>query len=206
MEQSKKSKGGKSGKKSSKQCDNPNQNSNKGKPNQKSARQLQEELNKRLEEMRKGSESEMQKNGQPAVSGMSEQFARAAAQQEAIRRMLQKAADELKKSGGKEAGELNNLINEMEKTERDLVNKIINPETMRRQQNILTRLMDSENAQLQREQEERRESKEAKQIDYKLEEFIKEYNKHYQNEKEIILKYQPVLTPYYKQKVDNYFD
>ena len=52
----------------------------------------------------------------------------------------------------------------MEETEKDIVNKRISDMTLNRQQEILTRLLESEKAEREREKEERRESSEAKDI------------------------------------------
>ena len=54
----------------------------------------------------------------------------------------------------------------MEQTETDLVNKIINNETIKRQKEILTRFLESEKAEKERELDEKRESNEAKNENY----------------------------------------
>ena len=93
---------------------------------------MQEQLNKQLEEMRK------QQGGQPSKQGQtgkkqgqtgkqSEQFARMAARQEAIRRMMQDKLSQLQKEGRQaEAGNVQRMMKEMEQTEKELVNKILN--------------------------------------------------------------------------------
>ncbi len=199
-------------------CRRPNNNqssssqssSSKGKkPKAQSAREMQEKLNQQLQRMReqqgkekKGQLGEQRQAGQPS---MSEQFARSAAQQEAIRRLMQQAADELKKSDGRSAGQLQSLIDEMEKAERDLVNKFLDDNTLRRQEQILTRLLEAEQAELKREQEERRKSTEAKQKDIKIPAEILEEQKKQSQESELLQKYHPILRPYYQQKTQEYF-
>jgi len=92
----------------------------------------------------------------------------------------------------------------MEQTETDIVNKAITNETLKRQQQILTRLLESEKAEQQREKEQKRESTEAKNtlnnnsklLDYKKEQIT-------QNE---FLKYNQLkLKIFYKQKANSYF-
>lgn len=187
------------------------QQGGKAKDQIKSARQMQQELQQRLEQMKKqmgeqkgGEQPKRQPGGQQGAS-MSEQFARAAAQQEAIRRMLQQAAEEMKKENARGAGKLNDLINEMDNLERDLVNKVLNDNTMKRQAIINTRLLEAEKAEMEREQEERRKSNEAQQQLYKIPDVLLEYNRQKNAENEILKKYQPSLTPFYKQKVNDYF-
>lgn len=190
MEQKQKQKSGKSGK------------GKKQKPGQTksttSLREMQESLNKQLEQLKKSMQEKQ--------SGMSEQMARAAAQQEAIRRMLQKMMTEQKQMGGKQNGDLNALLQEMEKTEKELVNKTITDQTLKRQKNITTRLLEVERADLQREQEEQRQSKEAVQFQNQIPDALKEYQKQKLQEQEMIINYQPVVVPFYKKKIDDYFN
>ena len=75
------------------------------------------------------------------------------------------------------------MANLMEETEKDLVNKQLNNETMRRQQEILTKLLESEKAEREREQDEQRKSNEAKNQELSNPNQYSEYRK--QKEKEI---------------------
>ncbi|MCB9186633.1 MAG: hypothetical protein H6601_07790 [Flavobacteriales bacterium] len=93
----------------------------------------------------------------------------------------------------------------MEQTETDLVNKMITQETLMRQQEILTRLLEAENAEREREQEQRRESKEAKNEDYGNPEIFFEYIRQKKNETELLRTVPPNLSPFYRDKVDEYF-
>jgi hypothetical protein len=139
-------------------------------------------------------------------SKMSEEFARMAAQQEQIRRMMQKYGEELKQSsGGKMGKEVDKLLKQMEQTETELVNKTITKQTLMRQQQILTRLLEHEKAEMQREKEQRRESKEAKDILQPSQGNLEEYNKLKQKELEMFRTTPPSFTNYYKSKVNEYF-
>lgn len=135
-------------KKSGKNCKNPKQG-NGGKPSAGNMKKLQEQLNKQMQQMKeqmgKGGKSP---KGQPS---MSEQLARMAAQQEAIRKMMQEYREQLMKDGIGDKGNMSKMMQDMEKTETDLVNKIITQETLNRQQEILTRLLESEKAEKERE-------------------------------------------------------
>ena len=51
---------------------------------------------------------------------------------------------------------------EINLTEKDIVNRAITQETMKRQQDIITKLLESEKAEREREQDEQRKSNEAK--------------------------------------------
>ncbi|HLN53612.1 MAG TPA: DUF4175 family protein [Lentimicrobium sp.] len=179
-----------------------------GKSSMKSMRQMQEKLNQQMEELREGKQPMPGKKGEQGQSGqskMSEQLARMAAQQEALRKMLQKYSEELQKSGDVNQQGLQKTLQEMEKTETDLVNKRLNQETMKRQQEILTRLLESEKAEMKREQEERRESNEGKELPKpdpaKYFDSIGIPSK----ETELIKTIPPSLKDYYRNKVNSYF-
>ena len=197
MQQNMQSKGsGKSGKKS--------QKPGMGLGKMKSMRQLQEQMNQQLQEMRQGMQN-TGKQGSPAQKQMSEKLARMAAQQEALRRQMQEYGQEIQKEGtGVDKG-IKDMMLQMEQTETDLVNKRINIETLRRQQEIVTRMLESEKAEQQRELDEKRESKEAKDIFYNNPSKYLEYNKMKKNETELFRIVPPNLKPFYKSKVNAYF-
>ena len=93
----------------------------------------------------------------------------------------------------------------MEQTETDLVNKRINIETIRRQQEIVSRMLESEKAEQQRELDQKRESQEAKDIYYNNPAKYFEYNKIKEKETELFRTIPPGLKPFYKSKVNAYF-
>jgi hypothetical protein len=185
-----------------------------GKPSAGAMRKLQEQMNKQLEEMRKGMQPGGKKKGEkpggmsPGNRGMSKQLAQMAAKQEALRQMAREYESQLQKEGetGKGgAGEMKKLQELMEQTETDLVNKMITQETLMRQQEILTKLLEAETAEREREQEQRRESKEAKNEDYGNPEIFFEYIRQKNNETELLRTVPPNLNPFYRDKVDEYF-
>ncbi len=161
-----------------------------------SLREMQESLNRGLEALQKAMEGQQ-------VS--SEAFMRAAAQQEMIRRALQKQMEEMKRQGGKAQGDLQRVLGDMERTERELVHKTVTPQMLLRQQQIATRLLEAENAELKREKEERRESKEGREMgpfrieDWKFEE------EDLLRSREGLQQKMPPLHPLLKQKVEKYF-
>ena len=184
------------------QCNNPGQ----GKPSVKSLRQMQEQLNKQIDAMKKGMEQGKQTgNKNNNGKSMSEQLARLAAQQSAIREQLRQMTNDLKNSRGQNAGNLSKIQEQMNQTETDLVNKRINLETIKRQQEILTKLLESEKADQQREMDEKRESHEQKtEILSNPKDFFK-YNRLKENEVELIKTVPPDLNSFYKIKVNEYF-
>jgi hypothetical protein len=128
-----------------------------------------------------------------------------AAEQEAIRRQMQQYLEELKSQGETGDAGMNQLMEEMEKTELDLVNKQLTEETLKRQEDILTRLLKHEKAAREREKEERRESTEAKNQDYSNPGDFLEYKRLLLKEVELLKTVPPNLKPFYKRKVNEYF-
>jgi hypothetical protein len=165
-------------------------------------RQRQQSLNQQLQKMRE----EMQKGQQPdgKRNSMSEQFARMAAEQEAIRKALGEYMQELQKQGLKDQGGLSELMKQMEKTEEELVNKMLNQNTLKRQEEIRTRLLESEKAEREREEEERRESKEVKNQIFSNPSLFLEYKRLTEKEREMLRYSTPLLQHFYKNKVNEF--
>jgi hypothetical protein len=137
------------------------------------------------------------------MPGNSEQLAKMAAQQEALRRQMQALMEKMKNKGKNPGGDIADM---MEQTEKDIVNKQITDETMKRQQEILSRLLESEKAEREREQDEQRKSNEAKNQNLSNPGQFLEYKRLKEKEMELLNTVPPSLTPYYKEKVNNYFN
>ncbi len=196
--------------KSNSQCSNPGN----GKPSPKSMRQMQEELNKQMEALRKQLEKQGDKPGNSRHQlgqgqQTSEEFARMAAQQEMIRRMMQEYGQEMKQAdagNSKLAKEIDQMMRQMEQTETDLVNRTITRQTIQRQQQIMTRLLEHEKAEMQREREERRESHEADDLySQPSPAELEKYNRQLDAGAGQLRTVPPTLQPYYREKVNEYF-
>ncbi len=192
----------KSSGKSGKSCPSPGM----GKPSSmKSMRQMQEKLNQQMEAIKKGMKEGKGEKGKTGQGAMSEQLARMAAQQEALRNQLQEYRDQMQKEGSLNQNGLNKMIDEMDKTETELVNKILNQETMRRQEEILTRMLESEKADMQREQEERRESTQGRDLPKPDPASFFNSIGIPSRETELLRTVPPSFRLYYKNKVNEYF-
>lgn len=185
------------------------------KPSMANLRQMQQQLNEQIQKMKdamakdgkqKGKEGKGGKSGANGQQGMSEQLAKLAAQQEYIRQQMQKAAEGLEKSGKPGSKPGGDAAQKMEETETDLVNKLISQETIRRQQEILTRLLDYEKAEKERDQDEKRQSNEAKSDFIRNPNAFLEYNRLKEREIELLKTVPPSLNPFYKSKVNEYFN
>jgi hypothetical protein len=170
----------------------------KKKGNKKSGQslgQLQKQLNQQIEEMKNGSG----KSGRR----MSEDLAKMAAEQERIRRALQDMQDKLKQEGGKSIGD--DIPGKMEQTEMDLVNKQITEQTIKRQKEILTRLLESEKSMREQDMDEERKGESAKDYQKEIPRAFEEYLRLKEKEVELLKTMPPKLYPYYKKEVNEYF-
>jgi len=164
----------------------------KGQPQPMS--KMQQMLNQEMEEIRKSGKSGRQ---------LSEEMARMAAEQERIRRALQEMQEKLKENGGQIPG--GDLPGKMEQTEYDLVNKQITEQTIRRQKEILTRLLDAEKSMREQDLDEERKGETAKDYSKEIPREFEEYLKLKEKEVELLKTVPPKLFPYYKKEVNEYF-
>ncbi len=172
-------------------------NPKKGQPsnqNMPSMSELQKQLNDRIQDLKQSGKSGRE---------LSEELSKLAAEQERIRRALQDAEEKLNQ--GKGSGGLEQVIEKMEDTEVDLVNKQITKETIKRQKEILTRLLEAEDSMRERELEEKREAETANPYENLVPKAFEEYFKTKEKEIELLKTVPPKLYPYYKQEVSEYF-
>ena len=191
---------------------NAKQGKGKGKgksPSLSELSKMQEKLNQNMQKARQQMQQQGPQPGQGKQSQgkgqMSEQMARMAREQQLIRQALQDINREMNKDGKGSLGNLDKLTKEMEQTETDLVNKKIQQETLIRQQDILTKLLDAEKAERERELDTQRESKQGRDQapNYKI--VLEEFNKIKRRELELLKTVPPALNSFYKLKVGDYF-
>lgn len=168
----------------------------KGKGKSPSLSQLQKKLNEQIEQL--------QKNGKMPGRQLSEELARMAAEQERIRHALEKMQEKLLKDGGKMPG--GDIPSKMEQTELDLVNKKLTEETVRRQKEIVTRLLETENSIRERDEDQERKGETAKKYNAIIPKSFEEYFKLKEKEIELIKTLPPKLQPFYKNEVNKYFE
>ena len=159
-------------------------------------RDMQQQMKNQMQQML----DEMKKNGQGGQS--SEQLSKMLMQQEMMQKMLNDMMNgELSPDAAKYLKEANKMI---EQNIKDLVNKNVTQQTINRQDQIITRLLQAENSQNERDMEQKRQSTEAK--EYKLSNPDKAFE---EKETEIrfneLLQYSNLkLTDYYKNKYKEY--
>lgn len=179
----------------------------KPKPNLQQLSKMQQELNKNMQKAKQqldkqGGLNPGQKEGKQQGGQSSKAFSQMAQQQQ----MIREAMENLNKDGFKMPGGLEKTLQNMQQTEADLVYKKISQDVLTRQQQIETKLLEAATAEREREQDTKKESTAAK-------EFMPNYNwrwQQYQKQKnadvEILKSISPVLNPFYKQKLTNYYN
>ena len=157
----------------------------------------QDQLNKQMQKMKEG----LEKGGK---GGSSKEFAQMAAKQAALRKALKEMQKE-KQQQGKGSKELQQIIDEMNKVEIDLVNKKLNNEMLKRQKDILTRLLEADRADREKEYDNKRKSESTDQKERKMPPSLEEYIKKREAEIDMYKSVSPALKPYYKFLVEEYF-
>jgi hypothetical protein len=173
-------------------CKNPG-NKPGGKPKDKIS-EGQKQLNEQMKKMKEGLEK---------GKGGSKEFAQMAAKQAALREALRKKQKELQERG-KGDPQLQQILDEMNKVETELVNKKMTNEMMKRQQEILTRLLEHEKAEQERDWDNKRKSETAQQMERKLPPSLEEYIKKREAEIDQFKTVSPALKPYFKNLVEEY--
>lgn len=178
----------------------PGSGQSKGKSNNPSGAmgEMQKQLNGKMRQMSQGGTT---------GRALSEQMAQMAAEQAMIRGLLKKLQESAK---GTEVGkqldkQVNELIDKMDQTETDLVNKRVNQNTINRQQEILTRLLESEKALKQQEEDPQRQSQTAKSPKVSSPSFFDSINIRPQvKQAEVLRSVLPTYNSYYKKQANDY--
>lgn len=161
--------------------------------------QMQQQLNQQIEDLKKSGKSGRQ---------LSQQLAEMIAQQEQLRESLQQMKNDAGLKNGEEGiGEgIDQIIQKMEETELDLANKQITEETIERQKEILTRMLEAEDALRERDQDDEREGERPGDYQKRQPEAFEEYLKNKEREIELLKTVPVKLNPYYKKEVNDYFE
>jgi len=170
------------------------------KPNASAIKKMQDELAKQIKELEKG---QKQGKGKPS----SKQFAEMATKQAAIRKKIQELQSKLQKEGkGGSLGDLKRTQDLMDQVEEDFYNKRFDNQTFQKLNQIEFKLSEHEKAEKEQEQDQTRSSNEGKEFDRPIPKNIEKYLEKKEKETEMIRKVSPELQPYYKQKVESYFE
>lgn len=203
-------------------CENPGgSGSGSPKPGQMSMQQMKDQLKKQMQQMKDGQKpggeggqepgegqgEGKQGLGKGSIPGLGpKEIAKMALEQAQMRNALQQLRQELNKDGSGAGNGLNPLINDMEKLENDLLNNGYTNDMLNRQQDIMSRLLESEKALMERGYSEERESKSGKNIEEGNQKELLEYNLKKESEVELLRTIPVGLRVYYKNMINSYFN
>ncbi len=189
-------------------CEKPGGNGKpKPSPSAGDMKKMQQSLGEKLEKMKEA----MGKGANAGQSGkdqrqLSKDLAQMAAQQAALRQMAQKKSQEMNADGSGDGQQMGDIAKEMEELERDLVNRDVSIETMKRQQELMVRLLEAENAEMTRGEDNKRKSKVGQQDIATNPPALEKYLKQKNQEVEWLRTIPIELDPYYRDRVNDYFN
>ena len=136
--------------------------------------------------------------------GSSKEFAQMAKKQKALRKAMQEKQRAMQEKGQGDK-QMQEIVDQMNKTETDLVNKRLTNEMLERQQEIMTRLLEAEKAEREREYDNKRKAERTAEKERKMPPSLEEYIKKREAEIDAYKAVSPELKPYYKFLVEEYF-
>ena len=144
---------------SSSQCQKPGN----GQMSLQQMKSLQQSLKDQMQSMIEQMKGQRPKEGEG--KGNSEKLGKMLAEQEKFRQMMNQMMQNggLSPKAGQSLKEINQLLEEIEK---DIIKRNVGQHTLLRQEQILTRLLEAENSEFQRERENKRESQSGQNKDY----------------------------------------
>ncbi len=160
--------------------------------------EMQKQLNAKMQQMQKGGKS---------GRGLSEELSQMAAEQAMIRSLLKKLQENAKgtETGKQQEKQVKELMEKMDETETDLVNKRVNPTTINRQNEILTRLLESEKALKQQEEDPKRQAEAAKSTKRSAPSFFDSTNMQLKTKQvEVLRSVTPNYNLFYKKEANQY--
>ena len=129
-----------------------------------------------------------------------------AAQQAALRELAKKRAQELNEDGSGAGSEMQKIAEEMEELERDLLNREVDAGTIERFNDIMTRLLEAEEADRIRGEKDERKSRTGNQGLHPKNPQNSDYLRFRSKEIELLKTVPADLSPFYRDKVGTYFN
>jgi hypothetical protein len=155
---------------------------------------IKEQLQQMIDQMKKGDMGKMSKS-------IGQTLAQQEIMQQLIRDMVNSGS-----VGSKASDQLKAIDQLLEQSRRDLISKNVTNELINRQNLILSKLLDAEKSEIERDFEDKRESKTATDVKKSNPEGYFEYNNRIKNENELIKKGNFKLRSFYDQKYNNFLN
>lgn len=177
-------------------CNNPK--NGEGPPSLNILRKLQEGLDGK---MKKGQSKKI--GSDPGLSAS--ELGKLLREQEGIRAKLEELRNEIRGNSNKKT--IDKIIGKIEENELDIINNNITRETFKRQQEIIEELLKSEKAEQEQEEDTKTESVEwSLEFSEKSDSLFLKYKQLKEQQEELIQTTPINLTPFYKKKVNEYFN
>ena len=177
-------------------CDKPG---GKGaKPGMKSLKDSQSSIKEQLQQM-----IDQMKKGD--IGKLSKSIGQTLAQQEIMQQLIRDMVNS-GSVGSKASDQLKAIDQLLEQSRKDLINKNVTNELINRQNLILSKLLDAEKSEIERDFEDKRESKIAIDVKKGNPEGYFEYNTKFKNENELIKRSNYKLRNFYDQKYSNFLN
>ncbi len=177
-------------------CDKPGGEG--GKPGMKQLKEGQQSIKDQLQQM-----IDQMKKGD--MGGLSKQIGQTLAQQEMMQQLIQEMMNG--KSVGSGAKEQLQMIDQLlEQSRRDLINRNISSELVNRQNLILSKLLEAEKSEIERDEDDKRESKTATDIKNSKPAGYFEFLDKRNTEKEIFRQGNYKLKSFYEQKYNGFLN
>ncbi|GAB3687028.1 ATPase [Spirosoma flavus] len=160
--------------------------------------EMQQQLNGKMQQLQKGGKS---------GRGLSEELSQMAAEQAMIRQMLKKMEENAKgtEAGKQQEKQIKELMEKMDESETDLVNKRVNQNLINRQNEILTRLLESEKALKQQDEDPKRQAETAKSMKRSTPSFFDSTNLQNKTKQvEVLRSVTPNYNLFYKKEANQY--
>jgi len=158
-------------------------------------------LQQKMMDLQGKMKGEVPKNGENG--DVAKDLVKLANEQEGIRKELQDMSKDLE---GDQKKQINDIIKKMEENEQDILNKTISSQTINRNEEIKIKMLDSEKAMRNQDQDDKRKSNEGEDKKDNNNQLLEDYFKKKSQELEIIRSIPPVMRPYYKSKVSQYLN
>ena len=155
---------------------------------------IREQLQQMIDQMKKGD-----------LGKMSKSIGQTLAQQEIMQQLIRDMVNS-GSVGSKASDQLKAIDQILEQSRKDLINKNITGELITRQNLILSKLLDAEKSEIERDFEDKRESKTATDVKKSNPEGYFEYNNKIKNENELMKKGSFKLRSFYDQKYNNFLN
>ena len=177
-------------------CDKPgSQGSKSGMKKLKgSQNSIKEQLQQMIDQMKKGD-----------MGKMSKSIGQTLAQQEMMQQLIREMLNG--KTVGSQAKEQLRAIDQLlEQSRKDLISKNVTNELINRQNLILSKLLEAEKSEIERDVDDKRESKTAQDVKKSVPEGYFEYEKQLRNENERLKRGNYKLKSFYDQKYNNFLN